>query len=468
MTGVDGAELGSQGDQLAQLRRLIGFLPAGIIEADACDRVQFANDRVCEMLACDRTDLTGCRIAELITCQSRADYAEALVALRDGSENVSLELSFRREDQSALHVSCAISAQRSAAGALTGCALVLIDISKRVNAERTARQNEARLRQILDNTVALIGIMEPDGTLIEANKPALTAGGLERADVIGRKFWDCYWWSHDAEARAKLQSAVAAAAAGELQRYDATVRMAGDAHVDIDFMLSPVTNDDGQVELLVPSGFEITDRKRHEEQLALVMREVNHRSKNLLAVVQSMLRQMRPVELRQFVRDFSDRLRALSACQDLLLTTSDDSLPLADVVRTQMLHFGELPTQRLRITGPEMRVAPEIAQNLGMAFYELATNAAKYGALSDTEGQVQVFWTLDPDPEQSEGERFSLCWRESGGPVVTPPEGSGFGSVVLKDMLAMTLNAEIEMAFPPDGVIWTLTCPASAISPKRG
>ncbi|TVP73152.1 MAG: PAS domain S-box protein [Rhodobacteraceae bacterium] len=466
MTGVDGANLGSQGDQLAQLRRLIGFLPAGIIETDACDRVQFVNDRICDMLACDRTDLAACRFQDLITSQSRDDYAAALAALREGHENVSLELGFRREDRTALHVSCAISAQRCANGALTGCAMVLIDISKRVNAERTARQNEARLRQILDNTVALIGIMEPDGTLIEANKPALTAGGIEREDVIGRKFWDCYWWSHDADARAKLQIAIAGAAAGELQRYDATVRMADDARVDIDFMLSPVIGDEGQVELLVPSGFEITDRKRHEEQLALVMREVNHRSKNLLAVVQSMLRQMRPVELRQFVRDFSDRLRALSACQDLLLTTADDCLPLVDIVRTQMLHFGELPKARLSLSGPDLRISPEIAQNLGMAFYELATNAAKYGALSDAKGQVQVFWTLDTPSEDDSERRFSLCWRETGGPVVSPPQQSGFGSIVLKEMLAMTLNAQIEMAFPPDGVIWTLTCPARAISEK--
>ena len=466
MTTVDGAELRSQTDQLSHLRQLLGVLPAAIIEADACDRVTFANDRACDMLACDRTDLIECRIADLLTRQSRADYAQALASLHDGSAQISLELSFLREDHSALHVSAAISAQHSANGVRTGCAMVLIDISQRVKAEHSARQNEARLRQILDNTVALIGIMEPDGTVIEANKPALAAGGLERADVIGRKFWDCYWWSHDPEACAKLQEAVAAAAQGALQRYDATVRMADDTRMDIDFMLSPVIGEDGQVELLVPSGFEITDRKRHEDQLALVMREVNHRSKNLLAVVQSMLRQMRPIELRQFVRDFSDRLRALSACQDLLLTTADDCLPLADIVRTQMLHFGELPATRLQISGPDLRISPEIAQNLGMAFYELATNAAKYGALSDAQGQVQVFWTLDPPCDDGSEPQFSLCWRETGGPVVSPPEDSGFGSVVLKEMLAMTLDAQIEMRFPPDGLIWTLTCPASAIARK--
>ena len=176
----------------------------------------------------------------------------------------------------------------------------------------------------------------------------------------------------------------------------------------LDFMLSPGFDDDGNVELLVPSGLDISDRKRSEGQLAFVMREVNHRSKNMLAVVQSILRQMRPNDVDQFVRDFGARLRALANGQDLLVNSSDDSPELAALVQTQLTYFAQLSGSRLRVSGPAMRISSEVAQSLGMAIYELATNAGKYGALSNTTGQIDISW-------QIENGMFSLTWQESGG-----------------------------------------------------
>lgn len=443
----------------AHIDQVLGSLGLGVIKTDASDRVQSADARVCEMLGCDPTDLVTCRLADLLSAESRAAHASQLAALKAGAVPAAVELAFLREDMTPLYARCAISPRHGR----DGYALVLLDITDRVEAEHAARQSEARLRQILDNAVALIGIMELDGTLVEANKPALAGGGLAREEVIGKKFWDCYWWSHDAETVEQLKQAVAAAARGEEQRYDATVRMANDTLVPIDFMLSPVTGPDGKVAFLVPSGVEISDRKRYEEQLGFVMREVNHRSKNLLAVVQAMLRQMRPREVGQFVQDFGDRLRALAACQDLLLQSSEDSPLLSEVVRAQLRHFRDLSEMRLQVTGPALRVSPDTAQSIGMAIYELATNAAKYGALSNADGRIQIDWALFDTPE---GPRFRMSWTELDGPPVSAPTAKGFGSVVLEDMLAMTLDAEIEMRFLPTGVTWSLTCPASAFSPN--
>ncbi len=139
------------------------------------------------------------------------------------------------------------------------------DIHERKTTDEMLRASEARLRRILDGALAFIGILDVDGTLQEANEPALAAGGLTRDDVVGRKFWDCFWWCHDDAEVARLKQAIVKAAAGEIVRYDAVVRMRGDTRITIDFMLAPIRDRDGQVRLLVPSGFDISDRKRAEE-----------------------------------------------------------------------------------------------------------------------------------------------------------------------------------------------------------
>jgi PAS domain S-box-containing protein len=146
------------------------------------------------------------------------------------------------------------------------CDQIAITLERR-RLQRELEESEARQRLIMDNTMAFAGILETDGTLAEANAPALTAGGLGRDDVVGRKFWDCYWWSHDPREVARLEEAVAGAAAGAVARYDAVVRMAGDTRMTIDFMLCPLRGPDDDVVALIASGLDITERKQAEADL---------------------------------------------------------------------------------------------------------------------------------------------------------------------------------------------------------
>ncbi|MEL7087039.1 MAG: PAS domain-containing protein [Planctomycetota bacterium] len=121
-------------------------------------------------------------------------------------------------------------------------------------------------REILHRLVAFAGVCFPDGTLVEANEPALAVGGFTRDDVLGQKFWDCPWWSHDPAEQARLRDAVDQVAAGHTVRYDAVVRMAGDEFITIDFMLAPLTGDAGRVTHLIPSATDITDRVAAQRQ----------------------------------------------------------------------------------------------------------------------------------------------------------------------------------------------------------
>lgn len=122
------------------------------------------------------------------------------------------------------------------------------------------------LRRIIDNMVAFLGVLDTNGTLLEINRIALSAGGLKREQVLGKQFWDCFWWSHDSAEIARLKQSIERARGGHMVRYDAVVRMAGDTRMTIDFMLAPVFDDHGQVTHLIPSGVDISNRKAAEQR----------------------------------------------------------------------------------------------------------------------------------------------------------------------------------------------------------
>jgi PAS domain S-box-containing protein len=142
-----------------------------------------------------------------------------------------------------------------------------VKLDLRRQAERHSAEiaaSERRLRRVLDGLFLFVGLLSPDGTLLEANRVALEAGGLQPDDVLGRRFWDTYWWSHSKTTQARLRDAVARAAAGIRCRFDAELRMADGRLVILDFQVAPLWDDDGNVSHLVPSGLDITERKAQE------------------------------------------------------------------------------------------------------------------------------------------------------------------------------------------------------------
>ena len=197
-------------------------------------------------------------------------------------------------------------------------------------------------------------------------------------------------------------------------------------------------------------------REEAEQQIMLLMREVNHRSKNMLAVVQAIARQMPSKEPKQFVRQFSDRIVGLAASQDLLIESNWQGVRVADLVRSQLALFRELIGTRIEISGPLVRLQPPAAQAIGMALHELATNASKYGALSDENGQVHVTWDLRTGPEERE---FVLEWREKDGPPVMTPERRGFGHTIMVAMVEKSLDAEVTVEYLESGLVWKVRAP---------
>jgi two-component sensor histidine kinase/CheY-like chemotaxis protein len=204
---------------------------------------------------------------------------------------------------------------------------------------------------------------------------------------------------------------------------------------------------------------EVTERKRQEEQRQLLMREVNHRSKNVLSLVQAIAQQTAEGEPRDFLSRFSERLRALASSHDLLVKGDWRTVSLESLVRSQLAHFEELVGTRIVMDGADLSIGPEAAQPIGMALHELATNASKFGALSNDHGRVTIAWKLE---HVNQGEHsFQLLWRESGGPRVIAPTRRGFGSTFLEEFVKYHLDGHATLEYAETGFMWQLTCPGS-------
>lgn len=345
-------------------------------------------------------------------------------------------------------------------GEIVGIAATAEDVTAEHHAEMALRNNALQLQRILDGTVGFVGILDIDGTVTEANAPALTAAGLVRSDVIGRHFWDTHWWSYDADVRARLKSDVQQAAAGQQIRHDAKVLLKDDQKITIDFQLSPVTDDTGRVTHIIPSGFDVTDRNEALDHLQMLMAEVNHRSKNVLSLVQAIARQTVKTSPDDFLEKFSSRIGALAQAQDLLVQANWASVDLRTLVTSQLGYFKDSIGQRIQLSGPDVMLSAQAAQSLSMVLHELATNAGKYGSLSNAEGRVDIDWTA----ENIEGmPLLSLTWAEHGGPPVTPPQRTGFGSLLINTMIESAFDAKSEMTYDPAGVAWRLTRGATGV-----
>ncbi len=231
--------------------------------------------------------------------------------------------------------------------------------------------------------------------------------------------------------------------------------------VDVSLDLAPIGDKDGTIIGMSTIARDITEKKLAEKHQRFLMRELTHRSKNLLAVINAMARQtVRSADsLPDFEKRFSSRIQGLAASHDLLVNQDWAAASLRELVSKHIQIFAENVDSRLDISGPNVYVGVEAAQTIGLALHELATNSVKYGALSRPGGKIVVDWSYEAMDDGRRGVRVS--WEERGGPPVTRPTRTGFGHVVAQSMVAQSLNGEVTMDYAPTGLIWILKFPAA-------
>lgn len=223
--------------------------------------------------------------------------------------------------------------------------------------------------------------------------------------------------------------------------------------------LDPARSNDGEITGVIGTAVDLTDKRQNERQMRLVMRELTHRSKNLLAVIQAMARQTaaRSEDPEAFVESFSARLQAMAASHDLLVSQSWYGADIKELVVAHLAQSIDPNSPQIEIAGEARSVSADAAQNIGLALHELTTNASKYGALSVLDGRLSVTWTV-------EKEIVKLIWKESGGPLVTPPERNGFGRMLLEQLVGPSLDGTVHIDFHPEGLECRIEFPASQLA----
>jgi PAS domain S-box-containing protein len=320
----------------------------------------------------------------------------------------------------------------------------------RRRAERELRESEERFRLMSEHAPVMIWMSDASGRCLHLNRMLREFWAVEDdnlaefdwrtmmhpddADRIGQQMWNA------------LISRTSLVLKGRFRNATGEYRV---LHTHARPRLSP----DGEFLGMLGVNIDITDRERADAQRELLVAELNHRVKNTLAVVQSIAYQtFRSAASPDALRAFEGRLMALSAAHNLLTQSHWESAPLHDLVADTLQTRAD--KQRARFSGPHVLLPPKHAIAIAMILHELGTNALKYGALSNDQGQVALEWCL-----RNDGSMLDLLWREQGGPPVAPPTRRGFGSVLLERMLDRDLNGKLVLDFHPDGVQCRITTP---------
>jgi two-component system, chemotaxis family, CheB/CheR fusion protein len=327
---------------------------------------------------------------------------------------------------------------------IDGVVITFNDISE----QRRRQALQAMLAAIVASSQDAIIGHELDGTITTWNAAAERILGFTAAETVGRSYAGLF---PDDRAREVLTFFNQLTQSAEPARLETCCVKKGGAIVDVALTLSPVNDEQGAIVAGSTIIRDITAHRRAEEHRDLLVHELSHRVKNTLATVQSIAThtlQNAPTP-KSFHEAFMARLMALSNTHDLLMSTNWRGAMLADVIVSELLPYQNENQSRWASEGDDVWLQPNTALALGMALHELATNAAKYGALSQPTGRVEVSRQMCTTDGRR---RLHLAWIETGGPTVASPSRTGFGSRLIEKGLAHELDATVQLSFDPKGL----------------
>jgi PAS domain S-box-containing protein len=321
------------------------------------------------------------------------------------------------------------------------------DITDDVAAEEALVESEARLR---------LAIEVADMAVWEVNLDTFEVTGSPQLNAL------CGFPPDARPSFADLQSRYAPGEFDRVQRLGAEAEARGENHIQtvihqiwpdgtekwllLRAQVAPQRSGSG--ERVIGVLIDVTEQQRSEQRTQLVAREMRHRVKNVLAVANVLARKTFSRSDRQSLQRYSERLAALSVATDMLGGDEADEADLRELIEGVLkphIPEGRMP---FALSGSPVTIGPKTASNIAMAIHELATNAAKYGALSGEGGSVSLHWAKGPDSLQ-------VTWREHDGPPVVPPARTGFGSILIGQALFHAPNKS-EISFPRDGAQWEL------------
>jgi PAS domain S-box-containing protein len=328
-------------------------------------------------------------------------------------------------------------------GAFVGAVNMLIDMSEHRHAEEVSH----RLAAIVESSADAIISKDLNGVIATWNKGAERLFGYLEQEAIGKPITMLIPDQHrDEEARIleRIRS-------GERIDHFETVRRRKDGSlVSISLTVSPITDDAGRIVGASKIARDITEQKRREEQIGLLAREADHRTKNLLALAQATVHLTNGETAAELKTAIEGRLRALANAHTLLAQSRWAGADLRNLALEELSPYcaedDGKDGSRARIEGPSLMLEQQPAQAIALALHELTTNAVKYGALSVPSGRIALTW------RQQSINRLAVRWIETGGPQVTPPARKGFGTRVMA-RICEQLNGELNFDWRADGLV---------------
>jgi PAS domain S-box-containing protein len=337
--------------------------------------------------------------------------------------------------------------------------LVALRTDQQRRAEQQLRSREEHFRLLADSLPQLVWTAGPDGRIeyMSARRDAYGA--------TGRTDWEGI--IHPDDRRGTAEAWLRASEIGLPYEMEHRLFVVGKGYAWHLSRASPLLDAQGAVVRWYGTTTDIDEQKQREENIGDLMAELNHRSRNLLAVAQAIARcgVANATTIQQFQARYSERLLGLAASQDLLTDRNWRGVPLEALVRAQAAPISAPREKRFVSEGPMILLSPNATQTLGLALHELCDNALKHGALSNDDGVVSLVWRID---ESGAEPNFEMTWRERGGPPVNETRISGFGAVVLERLTAAGLNASSILSFEVGGVIWRLIAPLKEVVKTGG
>ncbi|WP_442892542.1 PAS domain S-box protein [Ensifer sp. CCNWLY38] len=425
-----------------RLRAIFSQSAAGICQMDLTGRFLLVNNRFCEIVGNSEAELLTMRMHDITFPEDVAQSARLFKTMASTGESYEIEKRYLRKDGSLVWVTSSVSALRDERGNFRQAAAVIVDITERKRAQEVERRLAAIIASSND---AILGI-DLRMRITTWNAGAERLYGYSAEEMVGRSVMTLVPEDRIDEEPAILRQVSAGL---KVEPYE-TKRLHKDGRsVEVLLSVSPIYDAYGSIVGASKLAHDITVRKEAERLQTVLVGELNHRVKNVLATVLAIARQTLGRSDRTDageVQTFEARLVSMARAHDLLTHGNWERAELKAIIDQAISPYSQ---EKFVVSGPPIQVPPRMVVSLSLALHELATNAAKYGALSTGNGRVSIMWSLQTGTPT----RLTLRWQESGGPLVEQPSRKGFGSRLIQTLLAAELNGQVEISYHPTGLV---------------
>ncbi|MBP2611646.1 MULTISPECIES: PAS domain-containing sensor histidine kinase [Agrobacterium] len=424
-----------------RLRAIFAQSAAGIALGDLTGKLLSVNDHFCRIVGRPRDELIGIRMQEITFADDLPENQRLFQHMVQTGESFEIEKRYVRGDGSLVWVANSVSAIRDDGGNMSQAVAISVDIGER----RHAQEIEKHLASMIASSNDAIMGIDLDMKITSWNAAAEKLYGYSQDEVVGRSV---LMLVPDGRQEEEPRILTEVRAGRFVEPYETQRRRKDGRLVEVLLSVSPIRDANGRVIGASKTAHDITARKDAERLKSILVNELHHRVKNVLATVTAIARQTlgRDKANHEEVEAFTSRLASLSRAQDLLVHADWQHADLKAVMQQALSPY---PVDAFQIGGPSVPLPPRAVVSLSLALHELATNAAKYGALSAPGGQVSISWQFEPLADN----RLRIVWEERGGPEVAPPRRRGFGSTLIERLLSAELKGETKFVYEKSGVI---------------